>query len=114
MIDTRTGAQRTITPYPNRVGSVGDAMESHKYRFNWDSPIELSPQDPKTVYFGGNVFFKTTNAGQSWDVISLDLMTNDKNKQRSSGEPIVVDNTAAEFHCTIITIAPSPVNPNVI
>lgn len=114
VIDTRTGAQRTITPYPNRVGSVGDAMENHKYRFNWDSPIELSPQDPNTVYFGGNVLFRTTNAGQSWDVISPDLTTNDKSKQKSSGEPIVVDNTAAEFHCTIIAIAPSPVNPNVI
>jgi photosystem II stability/assembly factor-like uncharacterized protein len=114
VIDTRTGAQRTITPYPNRVGSVGDAMENHKYRFNWDSPIELSHQDPNTVYFGGNVLFRTTNAGQSWEVISPDLTTNDKSKQKSSGEPIVVDNTAAEFHCTIIAIAPSPVNPNVI
>ena len=114
VIDTRSGAQRTITPYPNRVGSVGDAMENHKYRFNWDSPIELSPQDPNTVYFGGNVLFKTTNAGQSWDVISPDLTTNDKSKQKSSGEPIVVDNTAAEFYCTIIAIAPSPVNPNVV
>jgi photosystem II stability/assembly factor-like uncharacterized protein len=114
VIDTRTGAQRTITPYPNRVGSVGDAMENHKYRFNWDSPIELSPRDPKTVYFGGNVLFRTTNAGQSWEVISPDLTTNDRSKQKSSGEPIVVDNTAAEFHCTIIAIAPSRVNPNVI
>ncbi len=114
VIDTRSGAQRNITPYPNRVGSVGDAMEHHKYRFNWDSPIELSPQDPNTVYFGGNVLFKTTNAGQSWEVISPDLTTNDKSKQKSSGEPIVVDNTAAEFYCTIIAIAPSPVNPNVI
>ena len=114
VIDIRTGAQRTITPYPNRVGSVGDAMEHHKYRFNWDSPIELSPKDPNTVYFGGNVLFRTTNAGQSWDVISPDLTTNDKSKQKSSGAPIVVDNTAAEFHCTILAIAPSPVDPNVI
>ncbi|MGE0812803.1 MAG: hypothetical protein AB7O28_01070 [Vicinamibacterales bacterium] len=114
VIDTRSGAQRTISPYPNRVGSVGDAMEHHKYRFNWDSPIELSPQDPNTVYFGGNVLFRTTNAGQSWDVISPDLTTNDKRKQVSSGEPIVVDNTAAEFYCTIIAIAPSPVDPDVI
>lgn len=114
VIDIRTGAQRTITPYPNRVGSVGDAMEHHKYRFNWDSPIELAPKDPNTVYFGGNVLFRTTNNGQSWDVISPDLTTNDKSKQKSSGAPIVVDNTAAEFHCTIIAIAPSPVDPNVI
>ncbi len=64
--DTRTGTQKTIYPYPNRVGSVGDAMISHKYRFNWNSPIALSPQNPKVVYFGGNVLFKSTDYGMSW------------------------------------------------
>ena len=88
-------------------------MENHKYRFNWNSPIALG-HDGQTVYFGGNVLFKSTNHGQSWDVISPDLTTNDKSKQKSSGGPIVVDNTAAEFHCTILTIAPSPIDPNVI
>ena len=114
LTDLRSGTERAIHPYPNRVGSAGDAMADHKYRFNWNSPIALSPQDPKTVYFGGNVLFKTTNGGQSWEAISPDLTTNDKSKQQSSGGPIVVDNTAAEFHCTILTIAPSPVDPNVI
>ena len=111
--DVRSGTSRNITPYPNRVGSVGDAMESHKHRFNWNSPIALAP-DGTTVYFGGEVVFKSTNHGQSWDIISPDLTTNDKNKQKSSGEPVVTDNTAAEFHCTILTIAPSMVDPNVI
>ena len=111
--DTRSGTDRSITPYPNRVGSVGDAMEHHKHRFNWNSPIALG-SDGTTVYFGGEVLFKSTNHGQSWEIISPDLTTNDKNKQKSSGEPIVTDNTAAEFHCTILTIAPSMVDPNVI
>ena len=66
------------------------------------------------MYYGGNVLFKTTNAGQSWDVISPDLTTNDKSKQKSSGGAIVTDNTAAEFHCTILTIAPSPLDANVL
>lgn len=112
--DLRTGEERSIHPYPNRVGSAGDAMEGHKYRFNWNAPIALSPQDPKTVYFGGNVLFKTTNYGQSWEVISPDLTTNDKAKQRSSGGPVVVDNTAAEFHSTLLSIAPSPKDANLI
>ena len=112
--DTRTGTQQSIYPYPNRVGSVGDAMIAHKYRFNWNSPIALSPLNPKVVYFGGNVLFKSTDYGHSWTPISPDLSTNDPKKQESSGGPIVVDNTAAEFHCTIITIAPSPVDSNVI
>jgi photosystem II stability/assembly factor-like uncharacterized protein len=111
--DTRSGTERNIVPYPNRVGSVGDAMEHHKHRFNWNSPIALAP-DGTTVYFGGEVLFKSTNHGQSWDIISPDLTTNDKSKQGSSGEPIVVDNTAAEFYCTILAIAPSPLDPNVI
>jgi hypothetical protein len=88
-------------------------MANHKHRFNWNSPIVLGP-DGTTVYFGGEVVFRSTNHGQSWDIISPDLTTNDKSKQQSSGEPIVVDNTAAEFHCTILTIAPSKLDPNVI
>jgi photosystem II stability/assembly factor-like uncharacterized protein len=114
LTDIRTGTQKMIYPYPNRVGSVGDAMESHKYRFNWNSPIAISPQNPAVVYFGGNVVFKSTNHGESWTVISPDLTTNDKNKQKSSGGEIVTDNTAAEFHTTIISIAPSPLDSNVI
>ena len=66
------------------------------------------------VYFGGNVLFKSTDYGMSWTPISGDLSTNDPAKQQSSGGPIVVDNTAAEFHCTILTIAPSPLDSNVI
>ena len=114
LTDTRAGVQKTIYPYPNRVGSVGDAMVFHKYRFNWNSPIALSPQDPGVVYFGGNVLFKSTDHGASWQVISPDLTTNNPAKQQSSGGPIVVDNTAAEFYCTIITIAPSPLDSKVI
>lgn len=112
--DTRSGVRKNIYPYPNRVGSVGDAMLGHKYRFNWNSPIVLSPQDPGTVYFGGNVVFRSRDYGLSWDVISPDLTTNDPKKQQSSGGEIVTDNTAAEFHTTLLSIAPSPVDANVI
>ena len=63
--DVRSGTSRSITPYPNRVGSVGDAMENHTHRFNWNSPIALGP-DGTTVYFGGEVLFRSTNHGQSW------------------------------------------------
>jgi len=114
LTDTRTGDQRSIHPYPRRVGSAGDSLAEHKYRFNWNAAIALDPSDSRTVYFGGNVLFRSRNYGQSWDVISPDLSTNDKKKQGSSGGPIVTDNTAAEFHSTILTIAPSPKDPKVI
>lgn len=114
LTDMTTGDQRSIHPYPKRTGSAGDSLAEHKYRFNWNSPIVLDPSDSRTVYFGGNVVFRTRNYGQSWDVISPDLTTNDKKKQGLSGGPIVPDNTAAEFHSTLLTIAPSPKDPKVI
>jgi photosystem II stability/assembly factor-like uncharacterized protein len=114
LTNRKTGASWGINPYPGGIGSSGQWMALQKYRFNWNAPIVLSPRDPKTVYYGGNMLFRTTNYGRSWDVISPDLTTNDKTKQQSSGGRIVTDNTAAEFHCTIISIGPSPVDPNVI
>ena len=80
-------------------------MINHEYRFNWDAPIHISPHDPATVYFGGNVLFRSTDYGSSWAEISPDLTTDDPEKQQSSGGEIYTDNTAAEFHTTIITIA---------
>jgi photosystem II stability/assembly factor-like uncharacterized protein len=112
--DTNTGHTRSIHPYPKEVGSSGNAIAGYKYRFNWNPPIVASPHDSKTVYYGGNVVFKTTNYGHSWEVISPDLTTNDKSKQQTSGGPVVTDNTAAEFHCTLLTIAESPVKAGVI
>ena len=114
LVDSRYGNVQTIHPFPKIVGSAGDAIEEHKYRFNWDSPIIISPHDPETVYFGGNVVFKSNNRGKSWEVISPDLTTNDKSKQRSSGGTIYQDNTAAEFHCTILYLAESPIQKGVI
>ncbi|NJN28928.1 MAG: hypothetical protein HC819_24670 [Cyclobacteriaceae bacterium] len=58
-VDTNTGNVRTIHPYPKIIGSAGDAIENHKYRFNWDSPIHISPHDANTVYTGGNVIFRS-------------------------------------------------------
>ena len=112
--DTRTGQTRRIHPYPKIVGSAGDAMINHRYRFNWDAPIHISPHDPGTVYWGGNVLFKSTDFGYSWDVISPDLTTDDPEKQLDSGGEIYNDNTAAEFHTTILTIAESSIESGVI
>jgi hypothetical protein len=114
LVNRRTGSARSIHPRPVVVGSSGGAIADLEFRFNWNSPVVLSPHDPKTAYFGGNVVFKTTNHGQSWEVISPDLTTNDKSKQQSSGGPVTPDNTAAEFHCTILAIAESPVKPGII
>lgn len=114
LVDSRYGNVQTIHPFPKIIGSAGDAIELHKYRFNWDAPIHISPHDPETVYIGGNVIFKSQDRGNSWEVISPDLTTNDKSKQRTSGGTIYQDNTAAEFHCTVLYIAESPVQKGVL
>jgi photosystem II stability/assembly factor-like uncharacterized protein len=104
--DMRINKGKTVRPQAS--------LQEPPYRFNWNSPIYISPHDPKTVYTGGNYLFKTTNGGHSWEIISPDLSTNDPNKQKDSGGPITMDNTGAEIHCTIITIAESPVEKGVI
>ena len=62
--DKRTGQVQNISPEPVRSGKV---------RFIRTAPVLFSPIDPKTLYFAGNVIFKTTNGGQSWETISPDL-----------------------------------------
>ncbi len=112
--DTRSGTTRSIEPHPWMVGSQGQNMGQARYRFNWDAPIHISPHDPSVVYWGGNVLFRSRDYGHSWDVISPDLTTDDPEKQLDSGGEIYTDNTAAEFHTTILTIAESPVESGVI
>ena len=66
------------------------------------------------MYCGANVLFKSTNEGQSWEVISPDLTRNDKSKQGSSGGPITKDNTSIEYYDTIFTVMESPVTAGTI
>jgi photosystem II stability/assembly factor-like uncharacterized protein len=62
--DKRTGQVQNISPEPVRSGKV---------RFIRTAPVIFSPADNKTLFFAGNVIFKTTNGGQSWQTISPDL-----------------------------------------
>jgi photosystem II stability/assembly factor-like uncharacterized protein len=110
-VDLSTGEARSISPYP--VASSGLAAGAHEYRFNWNAPIHLSPNDPDVVYVGGNVLFRSGNAGQSWDVISPDLTRADPERLGVSGG-LTPDNTTAEYHATIYTLSESPVEPGVI
>ncbi|MBP1660872.1 MAG: glycosyl hydrolase, repeat-containing protein, partial [Candidatus Aminicenantes bacterium] len=110
--DTRTRRQRVITAWPeNPMGSGADVL---KYRFQWTAPILASRHDPDVLYHAAQVLFKTTNEGQSWEVISPDLTTNDKTRQQSSGGPITQDNTGVEYYCTIFALAESFEDPNIL
>ena len=105
--DMRTRQQLDVSPQPRR--NDGGPASGLEYRFNWNSPIVASPHDPHTVYFAGNVVFKTRDFGDTWEVISPDLTTDDPDKQGEAGGPAWTENTTAEYHCTLISFAESPV-----
>lgn len=110
--DFRTRQGRNVSIYPEVPSGHGG--EDMRYRFQWTAPIATSPHDPKVIFHGANVLFKTTDGGQTWDQISADLTRNDKSKQKWSGGPITGDNTGVEMYCTIFTIAESPAQKDLI
>jgi len=102
-----TNESKDIKPYPK----AGEP----KLRCNWNTPIVTSPTNPKTLYYGAQYLYRTRDRGESWERISPDLTTNDPKKQeqdKSGG--LSVDNSGAENHCTIFTIAESPLDENQI
>jgi photosystem II stability/assembly factor-like uncharacterized protein len=108
----RTREQQVVSPQSRRAD--GDPVSELKYRFNWNTPIVSSPHDSQTVYVGGNVVFKSLDFGTTWKIISPDLTTNDPEKQKEAGGPAWSENTTAEYHCAIISLAESPVQPGVL
>jgi len=111
-LDHDDGDRRMIDVWPDNPMGWGAA--ELKYRFNWNFPLMFSPHDPDTLYAAGNVLFKTTDEGQTWQPISGDLTRNIKEKQQSSGGPITQDNTSVEYYGTIFAIAESLHEPGVI
>jgi len=110
--DHSTGEERNIMPWPENPMGAGAADLT--YRFQWTFPIVISPHDPNTIYAAGNVLFKSTNEGQTWEPISPDLTRNDKSKQASSGGDITKDNTSVEYYCTIFAFMESPLQKGVM
>ena len=106
-INRKTHESRGIQPLPE--------YKEKKLRYNWNTPIHVSPTKDGTIYLGAQFLFRSRDHGQTWERISPDLTTNDpeKQKQEQSGG-ITVDNSSAEMHTTIFSICESPKNPNLI
>jgi photosystem II stability/assembly factor-like uncharacterized protein len=106
-VNRRTLDYRNIKPQPG--------YNEKKLRFNWNTPIHMSPNEKGTIYIGAQFLFRSRDHGQSWERISPDLSTNDpeKQKQEESGG-ITVDNSAAEMHTSIYSISESPKNGQLI
>ena len=104
--DMRTGLVRNINPAPDNP--MGHAAIDLEYRFQWTFPIVLSPFDPNVLYVTSNHVHRTTNEGQSWQVISPDLTRNDPATLGPSGGPITKDQTSVEYYGVIFSFAESP------
>ncbi len=105
-VDTETGKTQFIKPTsPNGT----------ELRFNWNAGFSQDPHNTCGVYFGSQFLHYSKDCGQSWEIISPDLTTNDTSKQKphlSGG--LTLDATNAENHTTILAIAPSPKDAKVI
>ncbi|MEJ7759811.1 MAG: glycosyl hydrolase [Gemmatimonadaceae bacterium] len=110
--DHRTGFERNINPWPDNP--MGHDAADAKYRFQWTFPIVLSPHDPKTMYIGSSVVFRSTNEGQTFTPMSRDLTRNDPKTLGPSGGPITKDQTSVEYYGTVFTIAESPGTKGII
>ena len=84
-------------------------------RFNWNAAMAQDPTNNSTIYYGSQFLHKSTNKGASWETISPDLTTNDSAKiDQTNNGGISIDITGAENYCTILTIAPSSKDKNII
>lgn len=110
----------SVSSYDRKTGNTKMIRPTHpnadiKLRFNWNSAIAMNPFDNETIYFGSQFVHKSTNKGYTWKIISPDLTTNNKEKQRQhESGGITMDATGAENHCTILAIEPSTLDENML
>jgi photosystem II stability/assembly factor-like uncharacterized protein len=108
--DARNKEAHSVSPWMHTLDSPPNDI---KYRCHWTPPLAIDPFDHNTVYYGCQVIFKTTNAGQSWSVISPDLSTQDPARVAPSGG-IVGDNLGQFYGEVIFAIAPSKIQKGLI
>ncbi|MDX1393935.1 MAG: sialidase [Gemmatimonadota bacterium] len=109
--DLETGLSRDVTVWP--IGVEDWPGEDLEYRWQWTFPIEMSPHDHNTVYVGSQYVHRTTNGGQSWEVISPDLTTDDPELQRRVGG-LTLDDIGPTIAPVVFAISESPLEPGVI
>jgi photosystem II stability/assembly factor-like uncharacterized protein len=103
--DMTTGQVQNVAP---------EILRSGKYRFLRTAPILFSPADPHVLYLAGNVLFKTTNGGSSWDIISPDLSREKPEVPASIGVFRRPEMATQARRGVIYAVAPSPKDVNVI
>ncbi len=110
--DHRTKQLRLVTTWPEMTS--GEAAADLKYRFAWTYPIVFSPHDPDTLYIGGNMVFKSTDEGHSWQPISPDLTRADPSTLQVTGGPVNREGASAEVYATVFSLVESAHEAGVI
>ncbi|HET8627687.1 MAG TPA: glycosyl hydrolase [Thermomicrobiales bacterium] len=87
---------------------IGYGAESLKYRVQWTFPIVLSPHDPNVLYTCSQHVHRSTDGGQSWEVVSPDLTRGEPETLKPSGGPITKDNVSTEIYATVFAFVESP------
>ncbi len=112
VLDQQLMEGRNIMQKPLQYQSL--QPKNMRYRYNWNAPIICSPHDPATFYHGGNVLFKTTNLGKTWQPVSPDLTRNDTSRMGVSGVPYTNEGAGGENYGTLTYIVESPAEQGVI
>ncbi|MFT4738625.1 MAG: photosystem II stability/assembly factor-like uncharacterized protein [Paraglaciecola sp.] len=102
----KSGEAKPIKAYPELA--LGNEPSTFRYRFNWNAPIISSQYDRETIFHAGNVVFKTTDGGISWEEISPDLTRNDKTQQVKGGAPYTNEAAGGENYNTLMYLSESP------
>ncbi len=108
--DRRTGEWRALRPEPSDPGE--------RYRFNWNSPIVISPHDPKTIWYAGNRVFGSTDRGETWSTVSPDITSAVKRDPLPIfGKPakeLLSRNDGVVHYATLTALAESPLRAGVL
>jgi len=108
----KTGQERQY--YVGAANMYGHNPKNLKFRFQRVAPIHVSPHNPDVVYHTSQYVHKTTDDGQTWEIISPDLTAFEEDKQVISGSPITRDITGEEFYSTIYAIRESSLKEGLI
>lgn len=111
LYNEKSGQYRHLEVWPEF--NAGTPAKDSKYRFQWTFPLLISPHDRHTVYITSQHVHKTTDGGQSWQLVSPDLTMNDQTKQDFSGG-LTGDNINVEYANVIFAFEESPIQKGLL
>jgi photosystem II stability/assembly factor-like uncharacterized protein len=111
-LDRKTGLTREILAYP-QLQLAQDRGEL-EYRFQWNAPVRISPHDPATLYHTSQFVHRSRDEGDSWEIVSPDLSTDNPDHQGYAGGPITRDGTGVEVYGSIFAFEESPLTAGVL